>query len=91
MTTLKTDKIKTSLCKKGFQENKHKDHIYFYYFVDGKKSAVYTKISHGVNEIDDALVGLMARQTKLKKSDFIKLIECTLSKEEYYDKVKNKV
>lgn len=74
--------VAAGLSKKGFAaRNSH--HTFFHLYVDGKKRAVYTKISHGTREIDDKLLGMMARQVGLSKRDFHDLIDCPLSSDDY--------
>ncbi len=60
---LKKRDIIASLERKGFQIHES-DHRYLYfYWSNGKKTSIKTKISHGSgNEIDDNLVHLMATQ-----------------------------
>ncbi|MBT3226316.1 MAG: hypothetical protein HN580_27490 [Deltaproteobacteria bacterium] len=80
---LKTRDAKTSLKKKGFVQDK-KDHFFYYYhYKDKKITSIRTKVSHGAREIDDGLIAMMSRQTKLTKKKFVDLIDCHLSKEDY--------
>jgi hypothetical protein len=59
----------------------------FWFYVDDRKTSINTKISHGERELRDVLIGLMAKQVKLTKSDFLRLVECALSAEEYRGKM----
>jgi len=79
---LKKRKICKNLSSKGFEEDRSKDHIYFRYYHNGKKTRYFTKLSHGGTEITDSLINVMARQLQLKKAEFVNLVECSLSKEE---------
>ncbi|MCE5223773.1 hypothetical protein LLG10_06285 [bacterium] len=85
---LKKRDIIASLERKGFQIHES-DHRYLYfYWSNGKKTSIKTKISHGSgNEIDDNLVHLMATQCYLSKNDFVALIECSLSQNGYEEKL----
>ena len=74
--------VDTALCSKGFRSH-NGDHVYYYLYVDDRKTVVRTKISHGEKEINDNLLGLMARQVKLSKKLFGDLIDCPLSYEQY--------
>lgn len=68
---------------KGF-EKEERDHHFFWYIHNGKKTNISTKTSFGSKkEIGDPLISKMADQVHLKKDEFMKLIQCTLSKEEY--------
>lgn len=90
MTALKTRDIQRSLCKKGFELDQN-NHNKLNYRIDGKKTRIRTLYSHGKSEVGEGLIGAMARETRLSVADFRKLVECTLSKEEYYELVKDKV
>jgi predicted RNA binding protein YcfA (HicA-like mRNA interferase family) len=79
----KQNDVEKSLKSKGFQQREG-DHNYFnYYSKAGKKTAVFTKTSHGAREIDDNLLGQMARQCKLSRADFERLIDCPLDRDSY--------
>lgn len=79
----KQSEVEKSLTAKGFRP-RDGDHNYFnYYSRAGKKTAVFTKTSHGTREIDDNLLGRMARQCKLSRADFDRLIDCPLDRDAY--------
>lgn len=80
------------LQQKGFTLKVSKDHKYFFvYNSDGTKTIVNTKISHSSNnEIHDGLLNSMMKQIRLKKPEFDRYMDCTLSKEMYLDILKNK-
>jgi predicted RNA binding protein YcfA (HicA-like mRNA interferase family) len=87
------DKASVISClkKKGFSDTKKTHHNYYAYkTMDGKTSSVYTYTSHSGKEIDDNILSQMAKQCKLSKFNFLKLIDCTLSQEEYELELKNK-
>ncbi|MEE4380062.1 MAG: hypothetical protein V2J55_21455 [Candidatus Competibacteraceae bacterium] len=77
--------VEAGLLNKGFQKQPGGDHNYFVYIaLDGKKSLAKTKTSHGRGfDIGDSLLGMIARQCALTRAQFLKLIECPLSREEY--------
>jgi len=84
----KQGNVEKSLEAKGFQRPKGGDHNYFHYYsTTGKKTAVFTKTSHGAREIDDSLLGRMARQCKLTRGDFDRLIDCPLDRNGYEAKL----
>lgn len=91
MATLETRDIRKSLSRKGFvEESKGKDHIWLNYILEnGQKTTIRTKISHGKVTIGEPLISAMARQLHIDKKQFIDLVSCSLSKERYYDFVKN--
>ncbi len=74
--------VEAGLLQKGFVQPGG-DHAYFHFFVDGKKTSVYTKVSHGEREIHDGLLAAMARQVRLPRKQFNDLIDCPLSSEQY--------
>ena len=79
----KQTEVEKSLEAKGFQRSKG-DHNYFYYYSKlGKKTAVFTKTSHGSREIDDSLLGRMSKQCRLSRADFDRLIDCPLDRDAY--------
>ena len=67
---------------KGFSRRQG-DHVFFHFFVNGKKTQIYTKVSHGEKEIHDGLLGTMARQLRLTKKQMGELVDCPLSQAEY--------
>ena len=84
MASFKTSLVASRLKSKGFtEERKGRDHIYFFFFYKGKKTGIYTKISHSMKEIGDSLIGDMKNQMKLSTKQFNEFVECTLGKEEY--------
>ncbi|MFZ4791823.1 MAG: hypothetical protein ACOYMW_13200 [Candidatus Competibacteraceae bacterium] len=83
----KQSKVEKGLKAKGFQSESG-DHRYFHYYsTSGKKTRVFTKTSHGTNEIDDILLARMAKQCQLFRPDFDLLIDCPLSREAYERKL----
>ena len=83
----KQREIEKSLTQKGFRAREG-DHNYFLYWsIAGKKTAVFTKTSHGGREIDESLLGRMARQCRLSRADFDRLIDCPLSRDGYEAKL----
>jgi hypothetical protein len=56
--------------------------------IDGVTLAT-TTMSRGHTELGDALVSMVARQLHLNKQDLEKLVECTLSRDEYVQRLQN--
>lgn len=83
--TLKKGAIDTALCGKGFTRKKSGDHWFYTLHVDGVKTSIFTKTSHGSSgsDVDDSLVGMMARQVRLSSGQFRQLVTCTLSEKDY--------
>lgn len=78
----KTRDIEGSLGKKGFKR-KDTHHTFYHLWVDDKKTTIYTKVSHGSNEVPDPLLGQMAKQVKLTRNQFCELVDCSLTQEGY--------
>lgn len=75
--------VEAGLSKKGFQRRDGDHHFFIYLTADGRKSRVFTKTSHSVKDITDDLLSQMARQCKVTKQSFFRLIDCPLLREEY--------
>ncbi len=89
MTSRPVRLIRANLVKKGFEETVAGDHIYFWLTINGKDTGIKTKISHSASECGDILLGLMARQVKLARKEFERLVDCTLGKEGYLKILRN--
>ena len=73
----KTKAIRAALMKKGFiADDTH--HEMFWMVVDGKKTSIRTRISHGAKEYGDELLALVARQVGLSKQELNRLIDCPM-------------
>lgn len=75
--------IEAALAAKGFELRKTHHRYYTYVAPDGTKSEAVTHVSHGAKEVGDTLLGQMARQCCLTKKDFLRLVDCPLSREDY--------
>lgn len=76
----KTKAIRAALMKKGFiADDTH--HEMFWLVVDGKKTSIRTRISHGAKEYGDELLALVARQVGLNKQELYRLIDCPMDGE----------
>lgn len=79
----KQSAVEKSLEAKGFQRSRG-DHNYFHYYSKaGKKTRIFTKTSYGAREIDDSLLARMAKQYKLSRANFDRLIDCSLDRDVY--------
>ncbi len=82
MSARKTAQIRSSLLEKGFRSvDTH--HEVFWLWVAGKKTSVHTYMSQGARECGDSLLGQMARQVGLKRTEFDDLVDCPLTGEAY--------
>jgi hypothetical protein len=80
--SFKGSEISRSLKRKGFQEG-NGDHVFLYLMVDGKRTPVRTKVSHGRKEYRGALWACLKQQLKLENEQLDQLIRCQLSHEDY--------
>ncbi|MGA2500836.1 MAG: hypothetical protein ABSH20_24125 [Tepidisphaeraceae bacterium] len=80
--------VGASLLKKGFVALEN-DHTHYHLYVEGKKTIVSTMISHGEKEIGDPLLATMARQVKLTRKQFIELVDCPLTLEQYVKQLRD--
>jgi hypothetical protein len=81
MAVLDAKKTYQNLLSKGFTAAKG-DHKFLEFFFNGK-FILHTKISHGEKDLQDFHIGMMKRQCKLEKKDFVDLANCPLSAEQY--------
>lgn len=86
MSVLDAKKTHQNLLSKGFVSKKG-DHKFLEYYHNGKL-ILHTKISHGEKELEDFHIGMMKRQCKLEKKEFIDLANCPLSAEAYLEILK---
>lgn len=79
--------VEAGLQNKGFRlENSH-HRFFIYYTQQGEKTAVRTRTSQGGNELDDFLLGQMAKQCHLTKTAFLELVDCTLDQASFERKL----
>lgn len=84
MSVLDPKKTYNNLKKKGFIDSTTKsiDHKRVEFFHNGKY-VLSTKVSHGNKDIDNYLIKQMSVQCHLDKNDFMDLVKCPLSKEDF--------
>lgn len=88
---IKTRKIDSALISKGFVKNEKKKHIFYFLYIDGKKTQIRTKLSHGSNEYNDSLLSAIRKQLKFNnKEELEEFIECTKSLEQYIKRLESK-
>ncbi|MCW3107787.1 MAG: hypothetical protein JWQ09_2293 [Segetibacter sp.] len=86
MAILDAKRTYQNLLSKGFVSRKG-DHKFLEYYFNGK-FLLHTKISHGEKELESFHIGMMSRQCKLDKQNFIDLAKCPLSAEKYIEILK---
>lgn len=80
MRPRKTREIESVLKKKGFV-SREGDHTYFTLVVEGKRTSVFTKISHGIREYGSPLLGQIAKQLWLSGRELEDLLDCPMTYE----------
>jgi predicted RNA binding protein YcfA (HicA-like mRNA interferase family) len=78
-------RVDRALQSKGFQRDEDGSHVAFAYVTqDGRRSVVRTHISHGRDrDISDDLLAKMARQCRLTRPQFDRLVDCPMERREY--------
>lgn len=81
----KTGAVRRNLCKKGFVvKNSH--HAYFYFYRNGKRTDLYTYLSHGSDsrDLDHRILSRMKAQLGLDSHwQLQSLLQCTMSESQY--------
>lgn len=83
MTSYSSKKISASFIKKGFLEVADRADKKYYLLLNGRKVGIHTFVSHGTKECGERLISEMKKQVCLSKREFIDLIDCPMTKEEY--------
>lgn len=85
MSDRKRDEVENRLERKGFNKSNNDHRKFIYTTVNGKKTSVWTKTSHGSShyKLSEDLLRKMAKQCHLSKSDFDRLLDCPMSREDY--------
>jgi len=82
-------KVDKALRKKGMRRDRDGHHVMYRLELQGVMTLV-TRISHGADEIDNHLAGLMARQCALRHSEFFDLVDCPLSAKDWHKLVEER-
>lgn len=70
--------MRSALEKKGFIPA-NGDHVFLFLHVNGKKTRVRTKLSHGATEYGPPLLKLVASQLHLTSGELDDLLDCPMS------------
>jgi hypothetical protein len=82
MSVLDVQALRRALLHKGFRVD-HTHHEMYWYFVEGRRSSVRTRISRGATEYDSRLAGFVARQLFLSRRQLAEFVECSLTADMY--------
>ncbi len=58
--------------------------------INGDRTEIFTKMSHGRAEIGVDLIARMARQCRLSKDEFLRLIDCPMTESEYVETLESR-
>lgn len=92
--TLGKRRVVSALQKKGFEKDVDGKHIVLMYrTLDGDLSGIKTHVSHGSRpkDLNDYLIGQMARQVKLPKKSFEQLVLYPMKQPEYEKIIEEKL
>jgi hypothetical protein len=89
MVVFKTKDIAAALTKKGFvaeRGKRRKKHTFYFLYVNGKKTRIWTELSHGITEYSDDLLTSVRKQLKFEKNRELKeFIDCPTTYEKYVE------
>ena len=83
MVTRKRKNVEANLLRKGFALDERDHRCYIFTFED--RIVAMTKVSLGTQykDLGNDLIGKMARQCHLTKDQFLELVDCTMSQQDY--------
>ncbi len=79
----KTQETMAALVKKGFVASSNKHKKFQYVTLAGKKTDVRTVVSHSSKVLYAPMLNAMAKECALSTAQFLNLVDCPLSREEY--------
>jgi hypothetical protein len=78
--------IRSGLSAKGFEVEENRKHIHFVYVdIEGRTTTARSMLSHaaGGEDVSDNLLGQMAKQVGLKRTEFLEMVDCPMSREDF--------
>ena len=90
MPAYKGKDVTKALKKKGFEES-NGDHKFLVLHIDGKKSQVHTKISHGAKTYTGQLMKMLKDQLRVGNTELRGLLDCPMSHEQYVEYLNGKL
>jgi hypothetical protein len=82
--------ILAALTSKGFGlEQGSRDHDFLFFWYEGKRQPVFTKLSRGTQykTVGDPLLSKMSRQLHLTKKEFGNLVDCPMSEADFIERL----
>ena len=85
MTTRDRRKVHSALTRKGFKRDETHHHRFIHCTVDGQATGIRTHTSHSPRHknLGNSLLKNMATQCGLSKANFLRLVDCDLTREGY--------
>ena len=83
MASRRSTAVQAGLLKKGFRVEE-RGHHYLVLYVDGQRTTIRTKVSHGRMDYGDSLLSRMKEQLRLPTvRQLLRLIDCPMESGEY--------
>lgn len=84
--------VEAALLAKGFRQQNSHHRFFVYYTRAGLKSRIRTKTSHGKDQdIGKPLLSQMARQCALTTVEFLRLVDCPLSRGDFEARIESRL
>jgi len=86
MPSMSLRQIRAALERKGFRQERSTNHVYYRLYVQGKATAIRTKVSHGAkDEVGSRSPLFLAykRQLRLTSAQLERFLACPMDEEEY--------
>mgnify|MGYP007112383989 CR=1 FL=1 len=78
---LDATRARASLRKKGFVAESKRDHEMVFFFLDGKKTNVWVKISRGSPSLHQGEIKRNAKSVGMRGDDLFRILSCELGRE----------
>lgn len=83
--------IRSGLSAKGFEVEENRKHIHFVYVnIDGCTTTARSMLSPaaGGEDVSENLLRQMAKQVGLKRDEFLEMVDCPMSREDFDARVR---
>jgi len=78
----KAKDIEATLLHKGFRVEETHHHVYWFFYND-RKTTIRTRLSHGVKEYGDNLLGRIKKQMHLANQELDQFFDCAMTGANY--------
>ena len=90
MKPRKTKIIARKLEQEDFRR-KNSHHKFYCLFHENKKTTVWTKLSHSIEEYGDSLLSLMAKELSLSNKELNEFLDCNINHDDLVQMLKEKI